>query len=152
MRICINYIVRILQLTRGQTAHHLNHLKYRMARAIKYLKVIRLKEELDRKFDEWRKRLLDVQKQSIRSAEERVVAALEKRRENLMSEMKHRKEKHEQTFQKVMEIEHNKLEDNKKTIMLKNEKAQKFKQEQEKALERSRALARKTAELRDAIR
>ena len=123
-----------------------------MARAIKYLKVIRLKEELDRKFDEWRKRLLDVQKQSIRSAEERVVAALEKRRENLMSEMKHRKEKHEQTFQKVMEIEHNKLEDNKKTIMLKNEKAQKFKQEQEKALERSRALARKTAELRDAIR
>ena len=123
-----------------------------MARAIKYLKVIRLKEELDRKFDEWRKRLLDVQKQSIRSAEERVVAALEKRRENLMSEMKHRKEKHEQTFQKVMEIEHNRLEDNKKTIMLKNEKAQKFKQEQEKALERSRALARKTAELRDAIR
>ena len=123
-----------------------------MARAIKYLKVIRLKEELDRKFDEWRKRLLDVQKQSIRSAEERVVAALEKRRENLISEMKHRKEKHEQTFQKVMEIEHNKLEDNKKTIMLKNEKAQKFKQEQEKALERSRALARKTAELRDAIR
>jgi len=123
-----------------------------MARAIKYLKVIRLKEELDRKFDEWRKRLLDVQKQSIRSAEERVVAALEKRRENLMSEMKNRKEKHEQTFQKVMEIEHNKLEDNKKTIMLKNEKAQKFKQEQEKALERSRALARKTAELRDAIR
>lgn len=123
-----------------------------MARAIKYLKVIRLKEELDRKFDEWRKRLLDVQKQSIRSAEERVVAALEKRRENLMSEMKHRKEKHEQTFQKVMEIEHNKVEDNKKTIMLKNEKAQKFKQEQEKALERSRALARKTAELRDAIR
>ena len=123
-----------------------------MARAIKYLKVIRLKEELDRKFDEWRKRLLDVQKKSIRSAEERVVAALEKRRENLMSEMKHRKEKHEQTFQKVMEIEHNKLEDNKKTIMLKNEKAQKFKQEQEKALERSRALARKTAELRDAIR
>ena len=123
-----------------------------MARAIKYLKVIRLKEELDRKFDEWRKRLLDVQKQSIRSAEERVVAALEKRRENLMSEMKHRKEKHEQTFQKVMEIEHNKLEDNKKTIMLKNEKARKFKQEQEKALERSRALARKTAELRDAIR
>ena len=123
-----------------------------MGRAIKYLKVIRLKEELDRKFDEWRKRLLDVQKQSIRSAEERVVAALEKRRENLMSEMKHRKEKHEQTFQKVMEIEHNKLEDNKKTIMLKNEKAQKFKQEQEKALERSRALARKTAELRDAIR
>ena len=87
-----------------------------MARAIKYLKVIRLKEELDRKFDEWRKRLLDVQKQSIRSAEERVVAALEKRRENLMSEMKHRKEKHEQTFQKVMEIEHNKLEDNKKAI------------------------------------
>ena len=123
-----------------------------MARAIKYLKVIRLKEELDRKFDEWRKRLLDVQKQSIRSAEERVVAALEKRRENLMSEMKHRKEKHEQTFQKVMEIEHNKLEDNKKTIMLKNEKARKFKEEQEKALERSRALARKTAELRDAIR
>ena len=123
-----------------------------MARAIKYLKVIRLKEELDRKFDEWRKRLLDVQKQSIRSAEERVVAALEKRRENLMSEMKHRKEKHERTFQKVIEIEHNKLEDNKKTIMLKNEKAQKFKQEQEKALERSRALARKTAELRDAIR
>ena len=123
-----------------------------MARAIKYLKVIRLKEELDRKFDEWRKRLLDVQKQSIRSAEERVVAALEKRRENLMSEMKNRKEKHEQTFQKVMEIEHNKLEDNKKTIMLKNEKARKFKQEQEKALERSRALARKTAELRDAIR
>ena len=123
-----------------------------MAGAIKYLKVIRLKEELDRKFDEWRKRLLDVQKQSIRSAEERVVAALEKRRENLMSEMKNRKEKHEQTFQKVMEIEHNKLEDNKKTIMLKNEKAQKFKQEQEKALERSRALARKTAELRDAIR
>ena len=123
-----------------------------MARAIKYLKVIRLKEELDRKFDEWRKRLLDVQKQSIRSAEERVVAALEKRRENLMSEMKHRKEKHEQTFQKVMEIEHNKLEDNKKSIMLKNEKARKFKQEQEKALERSRALARKTAELRDAIR
>ena len=123
-----------------------------MARAIKYLKVIRLKEELDRKFDEWRKRLLDVQKQSIRSAEERVVAALEKRRENLMSEMKHRKEKHEQTFQKVMEIEHNRLEDNKKTIMLKNEKAQKFKQEQEKALERSRALAPKTAELRDAIR
>ena len=139
-------------MTRGQTSHHLSHLKYRMARAIKYLKVIRLKEELDRKFDEWRKRLLDVQKQSIRSAEERVVAALEKRRENLMSEMKHRKEKHEQTFQKVMEIEHNKLEDNKKTIMLKNEKAQKFKQEQEKALERSRALARKTAELRDAIR
>ena len=123
-----------------------------MARAIKYLKVIRLKEELDRKFDEWRKRLLDVQKQSIRSAEERVVAALEKRRENLMSEWKHRKEKHEQTFQKVMEIEHNKLEDNKKTIMLKNEKARKFKQEQEKALERSRAVARKTAELRDAIR
>ena len=123
-----------------------------MARAIKYLKVIRLKEELDRKFDEWRKRLLDVQKQSIRMAEERVVAALEKRRENLISEMKHRKEKHEKTFQKVMEIEHNKLEDNKKTIMLKNEKAQKFKQEQEKALERSRALARKTAELRDAIR
>ena len=111
-----------------------DHFEYRMARAIKYLKVIRLKEELDRKFDEWRKRLLDVQKQSIRSAEERVVAALEKRRENLMSEMKHRKEKHEQTFQKVMEIEHNKLEDNKKTIMLKNEKARKLKEEQEKAL------------------
>ena len=52
----------------------------------------------------------------------------------------------------MMEIEHNKLEDNKKTIMLKNEKARKFKEEQEKALERSRALARKTAELRDAIR
>ena len=148
----MNLLYCKIQLTRGQTAHHLSHLKYRMARAIKYLKVIRLKEELDRKFDEWRKRLLDVQKQSIRSAEERVVAALEKRRENLMSEMKHRKEKHEQTFQKMMEIEHNKLEDNKKTIMLKNEKAQKFKQEQEKALERSRALARKTAELRDAIR
>ena len=36
--------------------------------------------------------------------------------------------------------------------MIKYEKAEKFKEEQEKALERSRALARKTAELRDAIR
>jgi hypothetical protein len=116
------------------------------------VKVLQLKEELDRKFDEWRKRLLDVQKQSIRTAEERVVQALEQRRQNLISEMKLRKEKHENTFQKILEIKNNKFAENKRSIMMKYEKAEKFKEEQEKALERSRALARKTAELRDAIR
>ena len=127
-------------------------MNIRISRAIKYVKVLQLKEELDRKFDEWRKRLLDVQKQSIRTAEERVVQALEKRRHNLMSEMKLRTEKHEKTFQKILEIKNNKLAANQKSIMVKYEKADKFKEEQEKALERSRALARKTAELRDAIR
>jgi len=114
--------------------------------------VFQLKEELDRKFDNWRKRLLDVQKQSIRMAEERVVSILEKRRENLISEMKQRKEKHEHAFQKILEIKNNKLAESQRSIKLKYEKAEKFKEEQEKALERSRALARKTAELRDAIR
>ena len=114
--------------------------------------MFQLKEELDRKFDNWRKRLLDVQKQSIRMAEERVVSILEKRRENLISEMKQRKEKHEHAFQKILEIKNNKLAESQRSIKHKYEKAEKFKEEQEKALERSRALARKTAELRDAIR
>ena len=127
-------------------------INIRISRAIKYVKVLQLKEELDRKFDEWRKRLLDVQKQSIRTAEERVVQALEQRRQNLISEMKLRKEKHEKSFQKMLELKNNKLSENQRSIMMKYEKAEKFKEEQEKALERSRALARKTAELRDAIR
>jgi len=66
--------------------------------------------------------------------------------------MKLRKEKHEKSFQKMLEIKNNKLSENQRSIMMKYEKAEKFKEEQEKALERSRALARKTAELRDAIR
>ena len=114
--------------------------------------MFQLKEELDRKFDNWRKRLLDVQKQSIRLAEERVVSILETRRENLISEMKQKREKHEKTFQKILEIKNNKLAESQRSIKLKYEKAEKFKEEQEKALERSRALARKTSELRDAIR
>ena len=113
---------------------------------------MQLKEELDKKFDEWRKRLLDVQKQSIRMAEERVVEVLEEKRQNLVSEMTLRKERHEKTFQHFLEIKNKKLAENQKAIMIKYGKADKFKQEQERALERSRALARKTAELRDAIR
>ena len=85
-------------------------------------------------------------------AEERVVSILENRRENLISEMKQRREKHEHTFQKVLELKNNKLAESQRSIKQKYEKAEKFKEEQEKALERSRALARKTAELRDAIR
>ena len=85
-------------------------------------------------------------------AEERVVSILENRRENLISEMKQRREKHDLTFQKVLEIKNTKLAESQRSITQKYEKAEKFKKEQEKALERSRALARKTAELRDAIR
>ena len=124
----------------------------RFARAIKCIKVIRLKEELDKKLDEWRKRLLDVQKQSIRMAEERLVMSLEQKRQKLVSEMKLRKERHDKTFQIILKMKNDKLAEDQKTISFKLQKVEKFKEEQNKALERSRALARKTAELRDAIR
>ena len=113
---------------------------------------MRLKEELDRKLDEWRKRLLDVQTQSIRNAEERVWKILKQKRQKLAEEVRLRTDRHIETFQKLLEDKNKKALEDQSNVKSKLTKAQKFKEKQELALESAIALARRTAELREAIR
>ena len=119
---------------------------------MKCIKVMRLKEELDQKLDQWRKRLLDVQMKSILSAEKRARSILEQKQEKLASEIRLRVDRHGETFKKVLEDKSKKAIEHQTNAQHKLTAAQKFKEEQERALKRVLALARKAAELRDTIK
>lgn len=110
-----------------------------------------LRDELDSKMDEWRERLLQVQAESIRKAEQRAHEAIRKRRERTASLSRERTSRHQELFKAVSDRESERVKEGREGIARKLARIDSFKTEREKSADRARRLAQKTSELRELL-
>lgn len=129
------------------------HLKrIRVARGLQCERVMKLKEDLEAKLDSWRKQLLEVQSTSIRKAEERFKQVLQKKKMKVAQDTFMRVSRHNLQFTKVKEELNLKEETCRLQIKDKTSRSDDLRRRREEALQRSRKLAAKGAELRQALR
>ncbi len=94
----------------------------------------------------------DVIFRSIRAAEERAQLVLSQRKLRIASEVRERRQRHEEARQKVRQIDESLESQKLKNLVEKKSKIEKWSEERNLAMEKSRQLAQKTAELRQAIK
>lgn len=111
-----------------------------------------LKKELDDKLDEWRNKVLKVQEESIRQAEERASAKWEERRERVASENRERSHRHQKLLREAEVTEAAAERAERERIEVKNEKVDLLIKEREDERQRSRMHAIRMAKLREAVR
>jgi len=129
---------------------HLKRLK--LARAVQCEKVLKLKEELEAKLDSWRKQLLQVQSMSIRKAEERFKMALQKKKTKVATDTVNRTNKHNLLFDKVKQELIQRELSSRMQIQEKMSRSDDICRKKAEALQRSRNLAARGAELRQALK
>jgi len=98
------------------------------------------------------KKNCDVIFRSIRAAEERAQLVLSQRKLRIASEVRERRQRHEEARQKVRQIDESLESQKLKNLVEKKSKIEKWSEERNLAMEKSRQLAQKTAELRQAIK
>ncbi len=96
--------------------------------------------------------ICDVIFRSIRAAEERAQLVLSQRKLRIASEVRERRQRHEEARQKVRQIDESLESQKLKNLVEKKSKIEKWSEERNLAMEKSRQLAQKTAELRQAIK
>ena len=123
-----------------------------MERALRNEKARQLKTELDEALDAWQKQVLAVQSASIQRAEERARQELLKRKLRIASELRERRERHAELLQRVQADLDKQESDSRKVITEKQVKTNKWLEQRQEALAKSRFMAQKSAELRHVVK
>jgi hypothetical protein len=125
---------------------------HRSVTAAKQEQAFALKSELETGLDKWWHQVLEVQSMSIRRAEEKARRELDRRREKVAEEIKTREVRHQEIRGKCEKEVKDQQAWHRRAIWQKQKKVERMLDDRERAVERARKMAFKTAELRDVIR
>ncbi|CAB4058576.1 unnamed protein product [Lepeophtheirus salmonis] len=110
-----------------------------------------LKRELEASMNCWRKKVLEVQTESIKKAEENVHNTLEEKRHKLDLENQRRFERQKARFAQVQDGQRRKAEEVMNSIEKKQKRMANYHKQREKELHFAKERARQTSELRQAL-
>ncbi|XP_071749057.1 uncharacterized protein [Lepeophtheirus salmonis] len=123
----------------------------RVKRGVRLEQTQALKRELEASMNCWRKKVLEVQTESIKKAEENVHNTLEEKRHKLDLENQRRFERQKARFAQVQDGQRRKAEEVMNSIEKKQKRMANYHKQREKELHFAKERARQTSELRQAL-